>query len=176
LLIQSIMRAPHLIALLTVVLSGAACVTPRRPLVLTASPSDHESLIGKWSGHYTIDRQRGGLIDFELTSGKGEAFGDVLMIPRGAERAYGPRPPEAGQGGTGPYVSPEVLTIRFVRAEDGTLTGALTPYWDPDRRCTATAVFRGAVGGAAISGTFVSTCDRGAPTYTGRWQLRRRTG
>jgi len=46
----------------------------------------------RWSGPYTIGRQRGGLIDFELTPGKGEALGDVLMIPRGAERAYGVRP------------------------------------------------------------------------------------
>ena len=66
-----------------------------------------------------------------------------------------------------------MLTIRFVRADDGRLTGALTPYWDPDRRCLATATFRGVVDGRVMDGTFRSTCDAGGPTYTGRWTMRR---
>ena len=169
------MRTQHVLALVTAVLCTTVCSSPRHPIALTASPADHEALLGSWTGTYTIDRLRGGMIDFTLQEGSGEAFGDVLMIPRGADRAYGPFSPGSTYRGTGPYADPEVLTVRFARAEDGRLTGALTPYWDPDRRCTATALFRGELAGSAMSGTFVSTCDVGAPTYSGRWQMRRRS-
>lgn len=37
----------------------------------------------------------------------------------------------------------ELLTIRFVRAVDGQISGDLEPYWDPDRRCQASATVLG---------------------------------
>jgi hypothetical protein len=74
----------------------------------------------------------------------------------------------------GSVVQSELLSIRFIRAEDGRVSGMLTPYWDPERACTAQATFSGKVDGASMDGTFVSTCDRGVPTYTGRWTMRRR--
>jgi hypothetical protein len=60
-----------------------------------------------------------------------------------------------------------------VQARNGRVTGALTPYWDPDRGCQATATFEGSVDGRFMDGRFRSTCAAGGPTYTGRWTLRR---
>lgn len=173
--VESTVRSRKLFALMTAVLSTVGCHATAHPIDLTASPSDRESLVGTWTGSYTVDRLRDGRIDFTLQASNAEAVGDVLMIPRGAHGPYGPLSPEGRARGDESFVAPEVLTIRFARAEDGRLTGALTPYWDPDRRCLATATFRGELAGAALSGTFVSVCDVPAPTYTGRWQMHRRT-
>ena len=125
------MRPHHVLAPLTAALCTTVCSAPRRPIALTASPADHEALPGSWTGTHTIDRLRGGMIDFTLQEDSGEAFVDVLMIPRGADRACGPFSPEAGYRGRGPDVVPEVLTLRFARAEDGRLAGALTPTGIP---------------------------------------------
>jgi hypothetical protein len=96
------------------------------------------------------------------------------MIPNGALQPYARSMPDGLPRDRGPVVQAELLSIRFVRADDGRVSGTLTPYWDPDRSCAAHATFTGTVDGGSMSGTFVSTCDRGAPTYTGRWAMRRR--
>jgi hypothetical protein len=168
------MSTPRPFAAALVLAFVTACA-PRSPSVrLEATPGDREALMGSWSGSYTIDFQRGGSISFALQPGEDDARGDVLMIPKGTGRPYG-LPPRAG--GTRPpegaIVETELLTIRFVRASGGHVTGVLVPYWDPDRACTASATFDGYLARGRMDGTFVSTCDRGAPTYTGRWSMRR---
>lgn len=152
---------------------GAACAPRSQPVALKAAASDREALTGSWRGSYQIDRHSGGVISFTLLPREDHAHGDVLMIPDGTRRPYGRSRPDGVPQGGGPIVESQVLTIRFVRAVDGQVTGSLTPYWDPERACTAQATFAGTLGRGVMRGTFVSTCDRGAPTYTGRWSMRR---
>jgi hypothetical protein len=169
------MAPTRTLAALTAVVAmslGAACAPRSSPVALDAGPASREALLGSWRGSYDIDRRRGGVISFTLQPGEHDAHGDVLMIPNGVPRPYARALPDGLARADGP--TPEPLTIRFVRADDGRVSGTLTPYWDPDRSCTATATFSGIVDGGTMRGTFVSTCDRAAPTYTGRWAMRRR--
>jgi len=161
------------IALLLLALA-AACAPRSRPVTLDATARDREALLGSWRGSYSIDFQRGGSISFVLRAGDTDAHGDVLMVPKGAQRPYGLPPGTGGprpQGG--PVIDAELLTIRFVQASGGHVTGTLVPYWDPDRACVASATFDGRLDGGRMSGTFLSTCERGVPTWTGRWSMRR---
>jgi hypothetical protein len=68
---------------------------------------------------------------------------------------------------------PQVLTIRFVRAEDGGVTGALDPYWDPDRGSQATTIFRGRLIDDTIEGTFTTRYASGMTDTAGRWRVMR---
>jgi hypothetical protein len=151
-----------------------ACAPRSRPVRLEAGAGDREALAGAWRGGYTIDYRRSGTLSFALVAGEDDARGEVLMIPRGAERPYGvppwiERPRVLG----GPVVATEILSIRFVHASGGRVEGTLVPYWDPDRSCVASATFAGRLDRDTLAGTFVSTCDRGVPTWTGRWSMRR---
>jgi hypothetical protein len=151
---------------------GVACVPRYRPVALDATPADRESLLGSWRGSYRVDGGHPGTIGFTLAAGDDQAYGDVVMMAAGARRPYARTALESPRPGV-PPVEAQVLTIRFVRALDGRLTGALTPYWDPDRACQANATFHGVVDGRGMDGTFRSTCAAGGPTYTGRWTMRR---
>jgi hypothetical protein len=151
---------------------GVSCAPRYRPLLLEAGPAERESLLGAWSGTYDIEGGRRGDIGFTLAADGEQASGDVLMIADGAHRAYRRTAP-GSQGPGVPPVESEILTIRFVRAVDGKVTGVLTPYWDPERACEATATFGGIVDGFTMDGTFRSTCGAGGPTYSGRWTMRR---
>ena len=166
------MKPVRALAAFIALIVGVSCAPRHRPVALDAGPADREALLGSWQGSYRIAGGRRGTIEFTLTAGGDQAYGDVLMIADGARRAYRRSPPDERRIGALPVES-EVLTIRFVRAIDGRLTGALTPYWDPDRRCLANATFRGVVDGRVMDGTFRSTCGAGGPTYTGRWTMRR---
>ena len=54
-----------------------------------------------------------------------------------------------------------ILTIRFVRASEGAISGMLDPYWDPDRNCEARTVFSGTLVDWSIEGT-LTTFDCGS--------------
>ena len=74
-------------------------------------------------------------------------------------------------GGAAPS---EVLTIRFVRAEGGTISGSLDPYHAPDCSCILTTTFRGELRGDVIEGTFTTAGDPMAERQPGRWRVTRR--
>jgi hypothetical protein len=166
------MHSARTLAACVALMMGVSCAPRYRPMSLDATSVDRESLLGSWSGDYRIDGGRRGSIGFTLAPGDDQAYGDVLMIADGARRPYRRTSAEAQRPAV-PPVESQVLTIRFVHALDGRLTGALTPYWDPDRACQATATFQGVVDGRVMDGTFRSTCGEGGPTYTGRWTMHR---
>jgi hypothetical protein len=153
----------------------AQSCAPMPSVPLDATPADLEMLAGEWQGEYTsIALGRKGGIEFKLRAGTDEAFGDVLMQPATRNRPYPEdsteynyRPP----GGT----NTELLTIRFIRAEHGAVTGMLDPYWDPDRNCTAMTVFRGHIGKGIVQGTFLTKFDCGAGDATGQWRVTKKT-
>ena len=158
------------VAVLLTVWSYGCALAP--PIELEGPPADLERLVGQWEGRYTGGRDsRSGRIAFTLVAGEDHAHGDVLMIPEGSERGYSRYP--------GRSVEPseqfsQILTIRFVRASGGSVSGSLDPYWDPDAHCTAYATFRGSVRDNVMQGTFTSTCDNGLVPAMGRWKVVRR--
>ena len=152
---------------------GIGCA-PLPPVALDATPADLEVLTGEWDGEYqSAALGRRGTIAFKLTGGRDEASGDVIMIPAHDRPAHEARPYQEAQY-TGGMPRGEALTIKFIRASDGYLTGALDRYWDPDRNCFATTAFTGRVALGVVEGTFKTTFDCGSGQATGTWSARKK--
>jgi hypothetical protein len=141
------------------------------PVHLDATPGDMEILVGQWKGDYNSPALgRRGTIEFKLEAGEGQAYGAVVMTPQGAGRPYEPN--SLGREAEGARMpSTQLLTIRFVRAASGEITGMLDTYWDPDRNCQATTRFRGYHAKGVIEGTFSTTFDCGTGEASGTWQV-----
>jgi hypothetical protein len=96
------------------------------------------------------------------------------MLPRAPERLGYQAPAYRGAPDVAaPAEATELLTIRFIRAIDGSITGMLDRYWDPDRNCFATTVFRGYVGIGVVEGTFRTTFEGGVGEATGEWRAEK---
>jgi hypothetical protein len=147
-----------------------ACASSPREVRIEGAPSEISALAGNWEGEYSSQATgRLGSIVFQLVAGEDHAHGDVLMIPRGSNEPYRPR---SGGQGPAPGGASQLLSIRFVRAEGGKLTGTLDPYWDPDCSCEVTTTFVGEVHGNRIEGTFTS--ERIAGRVFGTWTASRK--
>ena len=95
------------------------------------------------------------------------------MVPRGSGTPYQPRPYHDAQP---PPQTPsfELLTIRFIRASNGSIVGRLDRYWDPDRNCFANTAFNGYVSLGIVEGTFKTTFECGAGEATGTWNASKK--
>ena len=82
---------------------------------------------------------------FRLEAGADTAYGDVVMIPR--QRREARLPVQDPSTGLPIPRTVEVLTIAFVRATDGGLSGRLTPYRDPECDCVLDTRFQGRIRG-----------------------------
>ena len=143
-------------------------------VALEATPADLEILAGEWAGEYeSAALGRRGTIEFKLKAGTDQAHGDVLMVPRGRRTPYRPQPYHDAQDTPG-MPSLEVLTIRFIRAANGSITGMLDRYWDPDRNCFANTSFNGRVAVGVVKGTFTTTFECGTGEATGTWTASRK--
>jgi hypothetical protein len=143
------------------------------PVHLDATPADMEMLAGQWKGDYNSPALgRRGSIEFKLVATEGQAYGAVVMTPQGSTRPYEPN--TLGRENESNRIAPtQLLTIRFVRADSGEITGMLDPYWDPDRNCQATTRFLGYLAKGVIEGTFKTLFDCGAGEAGGTWQVTR---
>ena len=147
---------------------------PMPTVALTATPADLEILAGEWTGEYdSAALGRRGSIEFRLKAGTDEARGDVLMVPRGSTTPYQPRAYHDEQPAPANPTF-ELLTIRFIRASNGSITGRLDRYWDPDRNCFANTAFNGHVGLGIVEGTFKTTFECGAGDATGTWHVSKK--
>jgi hypothetical protein len=151
-----------------------ACMSlPRVPL--QATKADLEILAGEWIGEYeSAALGRSGSVEFRLKGDTNEASGAVLMVPRGEVQPYQNERPEAAPVARDPF-NTSFLTIKFVHASFGSITGMLERYWDPDRRCFASTVFRGFADRNVVEGTFVTTFDCGAGDATGSWRVTKKS-
>jgi hypothetical protein len=160
-------------AVVGVAMLAAGCA-PMPTVALDATPGDLEILAGEWVGEYeSAALGRSGQIEFKLAAGTDDARGDVLMIPRGSpvpyqRRQYQDTRPDPISSST------ELLTIRFIRASTGSITGVLDRYWDPDRNCFANTAFRGNVALGLVQGTFKTTFECGAGEATGTWSATKK--
>ena len=147
---------------------------PMPKVALQATPADLEILSGEWKGDYeSAALGRRGSIEFKLKAGTYEAYGDVLMVPRGGRGPYQSQPHEEEQNPSD-LASTQLLTIRFIRASHGTITGRLDRYWDPDRSCFANTAFNGSVGDTRVEGTFTTTYECGVAEATGTWKANKK--
>jgi hypothetical protein len=147
---------------------------PMPTVALQATPADLEILAGEWTGEYeSAALGRRGSIEFKLKAGTDDASGDVVMMPQGRRTPYQRQPHEYAQETPG-APSPEFLTITFIRASNGSLTGMLDRYWDPDRSCYANSTFTGNVGLGIVEGTFRTRFECGSGEATGTWSARKK--
>jgi hypothetical protein len=160
-------------ARVVVVLAGllAACRYQPTPVPLHGSVSDVAALAGAWEGDYSsADSRRGGSITFSIRPGVDTAFGDVAMVSTTG------RPLIAADASTRSHAqhvrAVELLRVTFVEVSDGLVEGELEPYVAPDCSCVVTTVFRGAVTGDRIEGTYVTRGAQGL-RQEGRWSMRR---
>jgi len=147
---------------------------PMPRVALQAPPADLETLAGEWTGEYeSAGLGRQGRIEFTLKAGINEAYGDVMMVPRGRRTPHEPQPYYEAQNPPS-MPSSELLTIRFIRASNGTVAGRLDRYWDPDRGCFANTAFNGNIGRGRVEGTFRTTFECGPGEATGTWMVSRK--
>lgn len=165
----------HFLLSAPVVLLLATACAPMPTVALEGTPADLEILAGDWKGEYdSAALGRRGTIEFKLKAGTDEAYGDVVMIPRGQRTPYEGQP--YGEAPVPPGMkSSELLTIRFIRASNGRITGMLDRYWDPDRNCYANTVFHGYAAIGTVEGTFKTTFECGAGEATGSWHVARQS-
>ena len=160
--------------LVLVALSAAACETQRAAIPIVANPEQRSALVGEWHGRYeSPSTKRSGSIVFFLVAGEDHAHGDVLMIPAGSSEPY--RPSAGSAEAVALRRGPQLLTIRFIRAKEGRISGSLDPYWDPDCDCRTLTVFEGELTADRVQGSFTSRSGPDTPPrLTGTWFADRR--
>jgi len=165
-------RSLKLLPLLAFTLS--ACGASHSPVPLVGASTEMTALTGEWAGEYSSGESgRSGSITFTLRSAGDSAFGDVVMIPSGLGRPV--KPYNEGQiAEPAPTAQTTVLTIRFVRVEQGRVSGTLDPYADPQTGARLFTTFVGDVKGNTIEGTYTTRLPSGV-TQTGRWSVLRRS-
>ena len=157
---------------LLALLMATACRYRPEPIPIQGARDDIARLAGTWVGEYSgTTSGRNGSITFMLKAGTDSAFGDVLMVPRGAMNELSPADnPVEHQRHAG---SAQVLRISFVSISAHRVTGTLEPYIAPDCDCTVRTAFTGTIGVDAVEGTFVSRAP-GGYEQIGRWRVVRR--
>jgi hypothetical protein len=164
-------RSPTLPTLL--VLALGACGASRSPVPLVGTSADVSALTGEWAGDYSsAESGRSGSISFTLRAAGDSAFGDVIMIPAAWGRPLMPYRQQTAGGGQAPETT--VLTIRFVRVQQGHVSGTLDPYADPQTGARLLTTFSGELNGPSIAGTYTTRLPSGE-TQIGRWSVQRRS-
>jgi len=140
---------------------------------LVGRAADIAALAGEWVGEYSSNESgRSGSISFTLRAASDSAFGDVVMIPAGWGRPLTPWRGESTPPANQRPMS-EVLTINFVRVEQGRVNGTLAPYADPQTGARLLTTFTGQLSGNTITGTYTTRLTSGE-TQKGRWTVQRK--
>ena len=155
------------------VLALSACGASRSPVPLVGASTDISTLTGDWAGDYSsAESGRSGSITFTLRAAGDSAFGDVVMVPSALGRPLVPWRDQNMPTGNQAAQS-TVLTIRFVRVQQGHVSGTLDPYADPQTGSRLLTTFSGELSGNTITGTYTTRLPSG-DTQTGRWTVQRR--
>jgi hypothetical protein len=153
-----------------VLITSCAYNAPRVPV--QGTPADLEALAGRWTGEYRGETTaRSGTITFALVAGEDHAHGEVVMMSRSTGEPYVAWRDPGAEHGRVP--TSEVLTIRFVAAESGEITGELDRYLDPECRCAALTRFRGRQHGELIEGTYTTRRQGSSVADQGVWTVLR---
>lgn len=164
------MKIRHWATGLAVLAMAVGCSSAPQPVPVMGGAADLSQLTGEWTGEYhSLAGGRRGTIAFNLSAGADSATGDVLMFPMQHN------PPADGETRTEPSPPhlPQSLSISFVRAANGVVSGRLDPYQDPECDCQVFTIFEGRLQGDAISGTYVAH-RTGAASMSGEWKVTRK--
>jgi hypothetical protein len=153
----------------------AGCSYAPAPVRVMGEPLDLQALAGEWEGSYHYDggTRRSGTILFRLTAESDTARGDVLMIVPGAQ----PSPvalPAVGDPWIGMAPEQKILSINFVRASAGAVSGAMDPYTDPGCGCVLTTTFHGRLVADRVEGSFSARRVDTGEVQRGHWSAVRR--
>ena len=149
-------------------LLGASCTWQGTPVPIVGPT---ESLAGEWEGSYSgLQTGRTGSILFRLKAGTDSAYGDVVMIPVGADEV---KPQVLAQSVEHSRRMPHLLRISFVRCEPGKVAGTLDPYSDPETGERVLTTFEGSLQGAEFQGTFSSLYPGSGRRLAGTWSVKR---
>jgi hypothetical protein len=163
------------IAFVSVTAWGCAGSLP--DIRLEGAPQDIRALVGEWAGEYAGeggDRRRGNIL-FRLAEGDDHAHGDVLMTSFSPSQVFGlgSRPDAFGRWDDD-HERSEFLSIHFVRVDRERVSGALDPYWDPERGCWAMTVFEGRLTDNAMIGRYQTMFSLPLRNASGTWNVARR--
>lgn len=152
----------------------AACGgSPAQPIPVRGDPAEIALIAGEWDGTYeSDDGVRRGSIDFHLQAQHDTAFGEAVMIPQGWDRpvqARDGRPGEVPNAGI-----PKPLVIKFVRVENGEVSGEVESYYDPMCDCRKVTIFRGTLKGNTLKGKYRAYRQQGGPPDSGEWRVDRK--
>jgi hypothetical protein len=163
---------PGLIMITLASAALAACSARSDRVPVDATPVDMRQLAGEWQGTYetTSGAKRSGTILFNLQEGRDTAVGYVVMTYASPP---GPEPVRPAVYPAPPYRQSELLTISFVRATYGRITGELDQYVDPYCGCRLRTAFVGTLKGDVISGVFMSRHLDGGQLTGGTWRATR---
>ena len=149
-----------------------ACAANPDPVPVVGEPGDLRALAGEWAGEYgSNETTRSGSIVFRLQAGADTASGDVVMIPSGARAPL--HPMHGTEVSEQNIPATQLLTIRFVRVQDGRVAGELQPYHEPTCDCALHTTFTGRVAGDSVTGTYRTRTAEGRETG-GWWRIQRR--
>ena len=146
-----------------------ACGTRPAQVPVIGPQQDLATLGGEWNGTYKTEtgRVRTGHLLFNLRAGKDTATGYVVMTYAAEPVTVDPYKYQSSATQT------EQLTISFVRAVGGRVSGHLDPYPDPFCGCKLRTTFVGRLRGDRIEGTFTSQhLDSNVITW-GEWRASR---
>jgi len=152
-----------------------ACASKPSPITVTGDSGARASLAGKWVGEYNSPATgRTGSIVFNLSPSGDAANGDVVMIPRGYDRALQPYSATNAAGAGVQSATPsQVLTIKLVRVAGDTVSGVMDAYRDPECNCPVETTFTGRLNDDIIEGTFATSGRQSAGPQTGTWRVKR---
>jgi hypothetical protein len=148
---------------------AASCSGRPAAVPVMGEPQDLSALSGEWNGTYktTAGRVRTGHLFFNLRPGKDTAIGYVVMTYPTEPVTIDPYVYAA------PVVQTEQLSIAFVRATGGRVSGQIEPYKDPWCGCQLRTSFVGRVRGDKIVGTFTTQHLETNLITWGEWQASR---
>lgn len=164
---------------LTLVLAAAlaaGCAFNPPPVDLAGTSSDIQALDGEWTGSYTGGPHgRSGTLYFRLDATTDSAFGEVVMEYDDPGVAPVQDDPTAHRHDI-PMQRGVPLTIAFVVAEGGLVSGELDPYADPLCGCRLQTRFVGELRDGVIEGSFEVRHLDTAHVDRGTWRAVRSPG
>lgn len=155
-------------AVLMATLAGLGCAWQGTPVPVTGELA---GLTGEWEGTYSsVETGRSGTISFKLDATTDSAFGDVWM---GAPEQQYTRQTDAPKVVTARPRTAEALTIAFVRAEGGRVSGRLSVYRDPTTGERLFTQFDGVQKGDEFHGSYQTRNEATGRVARGEWSARR---
>jgi hypothetical protein len=165
------MRLVQALALSMIVLAGCGGST-LPPVEVVGNQADLQSLAGSWHGTFhNAQLRRTGQIDFQMSATSDSAFGEVNMYMETPSQPIWTNPTSR------PANSASTPTpwqrIRFVRVENGYVSGEMQPMYEPRCECYTVAQFIGRLRGDAIEGSYTSRSQTGRFETSGSWKVER---